>query len=141
MRELKKRIIEEVENKAMLRGILGTKSVKVTLVLSDEEIKKLDKMDISEHYTWKLEGNKLYVSHVEEIAIKNDILQEIPVSKIRLKDTLVWNNEKTCEITKITASGTDDKIITYKYFDDGSKEYEKNSEKIGSERLVKIRRP
>ena len=70
MKELKKRIIEEIENKAMLRGILGTKSVKVTLVLSAEEIKKLEKMDISDHYTWELEGNKLYVSHVEENCYK-----------------------------------------------------------------------
>lgn len=141
MKELKKRLIEGIENKAMMRGILGTTPVRITLVLTDEEIKKLGEIDISKHYTLELEGNKLYVSHVEEIAIGNDIIQEIPASQIKLNDTLIWNNGKTCKVTKIIGKGTNDKTITYKYFDDGSKGYEKNSEKIDSERLVKIRRP
>lgn len=140
MMELKERIIKEIENKAMLRGILGTKVVKITLVLTDEEIKDFKTLDFGEHYNLELEGNKLYISHVEEIAIDNQNTNEIPANQIKLKDTLIWNNGKTCEVTDLKADEAGEILITYKYFDDGTKQYEKNSEKIDFTRLIKIRR-
>lgn len=138
MKELKERIIKEIENKATKRGILATKAVRVTLLLTDKEINKLDKMDINKTYTWELEGHKLYVSHVEEC--NNETEHEIPAYEIRLKDTLIWSNDKACEVTNIQTDETGNKIITYKYYDDGSKGYEKNSEKIDPQRLVKVKR-
>lgn len=140
MKELKERIIKGIKNKAKMRGLLSTNTVRITLILTDKEIKKLVQMDINEKYSWELEGNKLYVSYVEEIDENNGIIQNIPANQIKFKDTLIWNNGKTCEVTKIETEKSGNKIITYKYYDDGSKEYEENSEEIDSERLVKIRR-
>lgn len=140
MKELKERIIKGIKNKSKIHGILSTSSVRETFVLTAKELKKIGQMVINENYTWELEGNKLYVNYVEKNDNNNVITQEIPVNEIRLKDTLIWSNDKTCEVTKIEVAREGNKIITYKYYDDVSKEYESNRKKIDGKRLVKIRR-
>ena len=67
MSNLKSRILEEIEKNKSQFGFMGTGAVKITLIVSDEEIKELKEMEIDEHinelYTWELEENKLYVSY------------------------------------------------------------------------------
>lgn len=72
MNNLMSRISEEIEEKAMKQNIMGTKNVRTTLVLTDEEINELGKMDFNEHYNWEREGNELYVIYTQEIA-KNKV--------------------------------------------------------------------
>jgi len=67
MSNLKNRIDKEIEKNKTEFGFMGTGPVKITLILSDEEITELKEIDIDEHinelYTLKLEGDKLYVSY------------------------------------------------------------------------------
>ena len=64
---LKSKIIETIEKNKLEFGFMGTGPVKITLILSEEEIKEFKKIEIDEHinelYTLELEGNKLYVSY------------------------------------------------------------------------------
>lgn len=67
MSNLKNRIVKEIEKNKTEYGFMGTGPVKITLILSDEEIKEMKEIEIDEHinelYTLKLEGNKLNVSY------------------------------------------------------------------------------
>jgi len=66
MSNLKDRIEKlMVENKSS-DGLMGVRPKKITLTVTDEEIKQLKGKDIHEHineiYTWELEGHNLHVS-------------------------------------------------------------------------------
>ena len=67
MCNLESKIIKAIEKNKLDFGFMGTGSVKITLILSDEEIKQFKEIEIDEHinklYTLELEGNKLYVSY------------------------------------------------------------------------------
>ncbi len=67
MSNLKNKIVEAIEKNKTKYGFMGTGPVKIILTISDEEIKELKEMDITEQinefYTWELEGNKLCISY------------------------------------------------------------------------------
>jgi hypothetical protein len=67
--KLIKRIDKAIENKVMKTGSMGTETVPVSLLLTDEEKKlflHIDKYDC-EKYNWSFEGNKLDIFYTEEI--------------------------------------------------------------------------
>ena len=67
MCNLKSKIIETIEKNKLEFGFMGTGPVKITLIVSDEEIEEFKELEIDEHinelYTLELEGCKLYVSY------------------------------------------------------------------------------
>ena len=67
MSSLKNKIVEAIEKDKTKYVLMGTGPIKITLIVSDEEIKELKEMGITEQinefYTWELEGNKLYVNY------------------------------------------------------------------------------
>ena len=67
MSNLKDRINKSIEKNKSEFGFMGTGPVKITLIVSDEEIEEFKELEIDEHinelYTLELEGCKLYVSY------------------------------------------------------------------------------
>lgn len=69
MKELQEKIDRAIDQEAMKTGAMGTEQVRVTLELTDEEVKvfhSMDKYD-NEHYFWEFEDNELTITYTEEV--------------------------------------------------------------------------
>ena len=66
MEELKERIENEIEKKAMKDGIMGNEVVSITLTLTDEEELEFRDIELGEQYKFDIDGNKLTVNYSEE---------------------------------------------------------------------------
>jgi len=67
MKRLMRKVKKEIKVKAKKYGISGTETLKITLVLTEREIKEFTTMDFDNHYICDLEGNILCINYVEEV--------------------------------------------------------------------------
>ena len=67
MKKLMKRIKREIKEKAKKYGIMGTQTLRLTLELTDKEIKEFETMNFDNHYICDLEEKELYINYVEEV--------------------------------------------------------------------------
>jgi len=66
MKRLMKKIKKEIKEKSKRYGISGTETLRVTLILSDNEIKEFQALEFDNHYICDLEQNQLCINYVEE---------------------------------------------------------------------------
>lgn len=67
--KLIERIDKAIEKKISDTGCMGTETVTVFVMMTDEEkeiFHDIDKYD-SEHYFWEIDGNELIISYTEEV--------------------------------------------------------------------------
>lgn len=64
---LKERIEAQIEKEAMKTGAMGTETVSVILVLTQDEMKEYRQLELPANYYYELEGNELHVSYCEEV--------------------------------------------------------------------------
>jgi len=71
--DLEQRIGEIIEEEIMKSGKMGTETVRVSIVISNEEINQFELTDLYDnaHYYWIIEksdeGAILYISYTEEV--------------------------------------------------------------------------
>lgn len=76
MKKLMKRIKREIKEKAKKYGITGTETLRLTLVLTDKEIKEFVALNFDNHYICDLEENELYINYVEEVTASMNVYVE-----------------------------------------------------------------
>jgi len=71
--DLKQKIDRIIEEEIMKNGKMGTETVRVSIVISNEEINQFKLTDLYDnaHYYWEIEksdeGAILYISYTEEV--------------------------------------------------------------------------
>jgi len=67
MKKLMKRIKREIKDKAKRYGIIGTETLRTTLILTDSETKEFKTLDFDDHFICDLEDNELCINYVEDV--------------------------------------------------------------------------
>ena len=61
-----KKIENAIDEKAKNHGIMGTESVSIEMMLTENEKHEFLSLELSENWNWEFEGNTLYISYKEE---------------------------------------------------------------------------
>jgi len=98
-----KRIKREIKEKAKKYGIIGKDTLKVTLVLTDSEIKEFETLHLDNHYICDLEDNELYINYVEEITASMNVYvdnldQMFDLKKLEVENGIFEYNNKSLRL-------------------------------------------
>jgi hypothetical protein len=76
MKKLMKKIRREIKEKSKKYGIRGTETLRLTLELTDKELKEFETMNFDDHYICDLEEMELYINYVEEVSASMNVYVE-----------------------------------------------------------------
>jgi len=103
MKKLMKRIKREIKEKAKKYGIIGTETLRITLVLTDSEIKEFETLNFDNHYICDLEINQLCINYVEEVTENmnvyvDDLNQIFDLKKLEKENGVFEYKNKTLRL-------------------------------------------
>ena len=68
-----KKIKREIKEKAKRYGIIGTETLRLTLILTESEIKEFEVLEFDNHYICDLDQNQLCINYVEEVSENRNV--------------------------------------------------------------------
>lgn len=105
MKKLMKKIKREIKEKAKRYGIIGTETLRVTLILTDSEIKEFQALEFDNHYICDLEQNQLCINYVEEVSedmnvYVDDLNQIFDLKKLEEDNGIFKYNKKQLRLVQ-----------------------------------------